>query len=376
MATWCIEAAKSLRLKSHRVTISVSPGLEYLVPNDIDFFTVDAFSGTGRNTGEKITDKIIQLVTWFWPKPGHLTAGKKIISRAAELNIPVDIVLWNQTNLLVANDGVKQWVAGWAYPVSLFGYLKKLSTPGSQHYLARVNQLIYWYRTDNSAYKNADGVLAVTEALSKKLRQKGINVLHAAPGCLNMYSGALPPHQGKPRLLIMALGLEEARKRIGWMIKRLSEISGDVPFELTLIGNAGDRFKNQAKAVIPGARFTGTLTRSEIMKELKNSDILLFGSIYDDWGFVQVEAMASGICVFAPAQLPSTEIIPLPAFLFKPKHPDDFQNKLRAILKNPSAIASAKNIFLNTYNKKFSGMVFAETLMKTALNTSLVAAEN
>lgn len=368
MATWCIEVSKSLKDQGHNVVMVVAPGLENMVPAGVDHFSINAFENVNRPFLKKVHDKLISWFGFLWPFPAPSLAGKAILEEAHRLQHTTEIVLWNQTNLLVPGHRLPQWVVGWAYPAALSGYLHKLKTKSDLPVLSRLRDLLYWYRTDNFAYQRASGVLSVTKALDVELQKKKINVIYAAPGCSTEYIRLPAPQNSQPHLVIVARWLDEARKNIPWLIEALAKIS-TANYRLSLIGDANETFKTEVRDKIPHGIFLGILPRNELMRELQKADMLLFGSALDDWGFVQVEAMANGLAVFAPAQLPSTEIIPDPRFLFKPGDAIDFKNKIEYLLENPDEIQKAKTIFHETYLQNFSSAVFARQLLLTTKNS-------
>ncbi|MFX4404791.1 glycosyltransferase, partial [Acinetobacter baumannii] len=73
---------------------------------------------------------------------------------------------------------------------------------------------------------------------------------------------------------------------------------------LTLIGSCSDEFKEWVLQNNFPAIFTGILPRDYAISALRNCDVLIFASISDDWGYVQVEAMSQGLAILSPQHSP------------------------------------------------------------------------
>jgi glycosyltransferase involved in cell wall biosynthesis len=70
--------------------------------------------------------------------------------------------------------------------------------------------------------------------------------------------------------------------------------------------------------------------------------------------------MSCGLAVMAPKASPFDEIIGNDDYLFDN---NDFIEKLQKIIINPVKLETDKQYFLEKYNDKFSGNVFAEKLI-------------
>jgi len=367
MATWCIEAATCLQAAGHNVTLAIAPGLESQVPAGINYFKVEAFRQPQAHLVKRLSNRIVHLLRFLWPSTRDSFAGKMIVHQALKLKDHFDHVLWNQTNLFAPGCTIPQWVVGWAYPITLNGYLKKLNTTYTTPFLSRVHNLLYWYRMDNRGYRKATGVLAVSSQLTHQLQSAGIRVAHCPPGIGSLCMQPSFSEEATISMLICATWLDDPRKQVIWLANALSSVETISENAVHFIGDASPAFIQQIQALLPHAQFHGLMTRDELMQQMQFADMLLFGSSLDDWGYVQIEAMAMGLTVFAPRQLPSIEIVPDAAYLYEPGNTQDFVERLKILLNSPQKIRQSRRDFFEIYCKRYNSHAFAENLLAAML---------
>lgn len=370
MCTWCIEASRALQLQGHHVLLTVSPYGAQFIPDDVPFVIVDDKRKLTSTFFQKIIRRVkkysvnIIIPDWF------NSMSETIVSDAGRKGFMADIIFWNQTNLLSQRIQIPQWVVGWAYPAGIAGYLNKLKIPGNGSNFNRILDLWYWYRIDNMAYRRAAGVLTVTKVLTEALAPKVKNVVYAAPSC-----GAKDIMQyqksGPITLCISALGLEDKRKNIAWMIESLAAHSDCKNCTIHLIGQVSETFKEKTKALLKNAVFHGYLPREKAMELLSASDVMLFGSLQDDWGYVQIEAMSSGLVVVAPDQIPCCEIIPDKNCLYPVGNKTEFANKVALLVNHTYATRKTGNEFYAYWLEHFSRKPFGAALQR-AIESSLL----
>jgi glycosyltransferase involved in cell wall biosynthesis len=171
--------------------------------------------------------------------------------------------------------------------------------------------------------------------------------------------------------MIAALGLEDKRKNVAWLLDCVAQIPAHLPYRLVLAGAASPAFEQSVRARLPQVSFTGLLSRAQLLHHMQQADIFLMGSVVEDWGYVQVEAMAMGMVVVAPAQVPCSEIVGDDSCLFKPGSNADCVQKLAALLAAGPALQGYKARFRQRYEQCFSAPVFGDALQQVvALNNS------
>jgi len=245
----------------------------------------------------------------------------------------------NQSTLVDRGVPCKQIVAAWSYPVSLPGYLRKtpLLVPekSAKAYLRTVLSSLGWWRKDWRAYRTADRVLPVTEALHSSLQRRSVPCDLAYPGtCVGAVADRA---DGGIRLLMAAVELGELRKRILWMLEAMKQLSPPPGTVLQLAGEPDDSVRRAAARIGFPAEFLGHLQRQELQQVMRQAHIFCFGSLLDDWGYVLVEAMANGLTPVAPAISPFDEILDGAGRCYSPHSQDDFVLALRSVVSGSLA---------------------------------------
>ena len=95
----------------------------------------------------------------------------------------------------------------------------------------------------------------------------------------------------KLRILIVADNLDDPTKGV-WKVKdSLIRFMNQPNSELTMIG----RFSSRLSSVIPGAKFAGPLDSGSVMKQMREHDVLLVPSLFENAGTVVAEAASQGL---------------------------------------------------------------------------------
>ena len=117
-------------------------------------------------------------------------------------------------------------------------------------------------------------------------------------------------------------------------IRALGEFKYLKDIEIHLIGSY-TYLKDLALELGLNAVFYGILPRDRVKKIMANCDLFVFCSSFDDWGYVQVEAMAMGMAVISPLISPCDEIIGNSELLFKQNNKNSFLQCIeKAVDKN------------------------------------------
>lgn len=362
IATWCVEAARAILLLGRQVTL-VTFRLD-LLPEDLHHVAMVTEPPKSRSLIKKVADRLDwwkQLI--FSPSfnPVHLQNAYRQLQNAG--NAP-DLILVAQTDFLWPAAPVPQWVVARSWPVSLGGYLAKMKELKSQPWLPRLHDLVFWHKMDHKAYRNATGVLAITQRLATALRQKGYRV-HTLYPCVAVAGQLQGISRAVPRIITAALNLADKRKNIALMMEVLGGLHvNQKPFELTLVGLVDAEIERNYRALVPHTRFTGRLTRGELLSEMADHDIFLFASLQENWGYVLTEAMAMGLAVITPDLYPFEEINPNPQLRFKQYDRNDLKEKIGRVIGNPNLLNDAKGKAFEKYKASFSPVEFCNKLFE------------
>jgi len=371
MATWCLECAAALHNKGYKVVLVVSSKValpeNYVVP----VFVFDEQQPQAKSIAGKIKNRLQQ----YWQLlPGTLLQHhflEQLDKVLQSNNIKADAYLLNQSNLYSKHIAIPQFVAAWAYKPFLKSHLQKVKqfSTGIVSFIAATKNAFYWHKADWFAYENATGVLSVSDKLTKDIRSVGIdNVFTVYPGTDLKDITATTTHNTALQLVMMALDVEEPRKKIKWAIEALKSLPYNA-FHLTLIGSYSEAFKHWATQNNFPVTFTGKLPRQQALQQMKQHDVLLFASSLDDWGYVQVEAMGNNVAVLSPNKSPFDEIIGREDYLYEEDNAADLRNKIQALI-DKKEMADDKKWFYHRYQHYFSGNAFANRII-TTLNDCL-----
>lgn len=93
------------------------------------------------------------------------------------------------------------------------------------------------------------------------------------------------------QVLIISANLDDSTKGVWDVADVLDKLVNDQRFSLTMIGRASIRLK----AKLSGARFLGQCSSSEVLEQIRHSDVLLVPSRFETAGMVIAEAASQGI---------------------------------------------------------------------------------
>ncbi len=356
MATWCLEAARAMALAGERVLLIVSGNIE--IDRSEDFEIIKFDMPPGNLSGLSFFRSILSAKSIGFVGRLH----EYLIERGYQ---PSCYYL-NQSDLQDSSVQVPQIVQAWAYPSNFITYLIKYLRQTLWTKLSVFRSLplhicgaIGYYRKDWRAYKEATHILATTEALAKELAGKGVNCSVAYPGC-KMESQVTTVVNESLKIVITSVDLDDKRKNVKWLLQALSGIS--VPIELTLVGKYSDELKSTAEALKFPTNFVGLLPRDQARAILENCDLFIFGSLFEDWGYVVIEAMSAGLVVAAPDKNPFDEILGDSGVLYKAGSKTDFRLKITGLV--PNDLNSQKNKSRLRAFEQFSLPVFGKKLLE------------
>jgi len=161
----------------------------------------------------------------------------------------------------------------------------------------------------------------------------GVNVTKFRPGSRGH----------RPELAILYVGHHELRKGIGCLLDAVARLSREgIPVRLTTVGGGHQLadLKRMARelGIADRVTFLGYLpdpTDEKLPELYSQSDVFVFPSLMEGFGFVIVEAMACGVPVVASDVSAIPEVIGDAGLLFEPGNPVALARVLRSLAEDP-----------------------------------------
>ncbi|MFN9367576.1 MAG: glycosyltransferase family 4 protein [Planctomycetia bacterium] len=351
MATWCIEAAEALAEQGERVCLVHSDALQVpKLSSGIELVPVDSKCVIPR---VKCRIKGLEFERMS-AKPGPFL--REACGRLDRFGIVPRAFLFNAPFFIDPAIPVPQCVVAWAYPASFVGYMRKLPTFHDK--LLSVNGIrtildnIGTYRRDWFGYRQAAAVMAVSGRLDAELRAGGVRSGIVHPGT-RLETPVSRSRRDPLQLVTMAVDLDTPRKRVPWMLEALRDFP--VNAELTLIGECSARTYELAAATGMPVHATGRLPRAEALDVLRSCDVFLFGSMIDDWGYVLLEAMSSGLDVVAADLSPFDEMVGPAGSLYSPFSSTSFRDTAIAVCKRDATPDGVRQEWLTRFSRPTFG---------------------
>jgi glycosyltransferase involved in cell wall biosynthesis len=167
------------------------------------------------------------------------------------------------------------------------------------------------------------------------------------PGASTEWPAVTPPRiPGRPYILYV--GNVKPHKNLGRLLEAFQRLAARIPHDLVIVGKregfaTPDRAVGQdAAALGDRVRFTGEVSDAALRDFYAGSDLLVFPSLYEGFGFSPLEAMAAGIPVAASHAASIPEVCGPAAFYFDPYSVDDMVNVIEHGLSDEPARAAMR----------------------------------
>lgn len=235
-----------------------------------------------------------------------------------------------------------------ALPTVLLGKLYKIPVMITEHHSAFPRRLLGKLDLLEAkiAFRLADKVLPVSAALQQGIEQNGIQAnFQVVPNVVDSALfqppiGHRPPTEQK-RLLCVATMPPTHVKGITYLLDALAQLRQQRnDWQLSIIGDGPARpayeQQSQALGLSEKVHFWGGKTKDEVAEQMRNADIFVLPSLWDNMPCVLIEAMASGLPIVAtktggiPEIVNSEEI----GLLATPGNADSLYATLNAMLDN------------------------------------------
>ena len=346
MASWCIETAFALHEAGFDVLLVHAPNVSLPANLPYQTFSFDLFVHSSNNQRPYIIRKVLSIKNLL----SSCGTGfvYEVSKHLKEYGFSVESFFLNQSNMSDHRVNVPQYICSWVYPLSFRTYVRNgfngLESGSVKSQLLTLLNSIGFYRKDSKSFRFASKVFALTEPMYRDLVKRGIDAILLSPCCGISRDGVVvndSPKIGPVKVIMSALNLSSRRKNLTWIMRNLNSVAR-IDLEITLVGNLGEEMYELVSNSPHKVEWKGLLSREELKSEYQKSDIFLFGSILDDWGYVLTEAMSSGLAVLAPNKHPFDFIVGDKRCLFRPDDSMDFISKLGVLLTYPILLQEIK----------------------------------
>jgi glycosyltransferase involved in cell wall biosynthesis len=208
-------------------------------------------------------------------------------------------------------------VAGWFYPHSARRRILETwrHTRGNlARRLVLASKSLSFYLGDEAGYRASDCVVACTETLAGQLRGQGLEAVACPPPVRALLEERAPAARDRLRLslLVCSGDLSHPRKNLRDAVEALRYlVTPGREVVLHAIGRMGEGLLEAARQLPAGARLelVGPLSPHEVHARMREADVLLLPSLFEEWGYVAVESLMSGTPVVAYPVYPFAEML-------------------------------------------------------------------
>lgn len=214
------------------------------------------------------------------------------------------------------------YVGAWFYPHDLSARVietwRHTGARGPRSAILAAKSVSHYFN-DAKGYRNADCVVAPTELLASQLRELGISAVACPPPTSvlpaleqDSREDCFKDDQQPVRLLVCAGDLGHPRKNIASAVNavRLLAQSGR-GLVLELIGRNGLALRRELDRLPKNVdvHLVGPLPSGDVRAHMHHADMLLLPSLFEEWGYVAVEAMLCGTPVVTYPVYPFAEML-------------------------------------------------------------------
>lgn len=241
-------------------------------------------------------------------------ATSRALARALRRE-PVDVVHAYSPGLAAALPrGVAALAQAWFHPPRLRARLRTLLplVASAPLYPAALMVQAQSHASDLLGYRRAGLVLANTPTAERALQARGFRAACVPPPIY--VPDTLP--EGEPvevlRVVFCSHPLNLRRKGLRHLLEALP-LTRTRPLEVTLVGGPSSELDSAiaaARSAGVEVRLLGRVAREEYLEQLeRRTDVLVFPSLYEEWGYALFEALSRGVPAIAFDLYPFFDIV-------------------------------------------------------------------
>jgi glycosyltransferase involved in cell wall biosynthesis len=174
---------------------------------------------------------------------------------------------------------------------------------------------IGYFLGDRAGYAVADVIFTPTRMLADQLCAQGLRASHCPPPVqVATSSRAARDGSSEIRLLAVSGDLSHPRKNLRHVLLaagHLARSDANRTIVCEMVGRNADALRSAASTLPPNVRveFPGPLERTVVHQRMRNADALVFPSLYEEWGYVAVEALLLGTPVVTYPVYPFADML-------------------------------------------------------------------
>lgn len=253
----------------------------------------------------------------------------------------------------------KVFVAAWFHPHSLSGRALGTWRNGgrrSPRTAVLVVKGLLHHANDARGFRAADTIVAPTRALTEQLRRAGFDAVHCVPPARVLGGPVAPssrPSGSAPRLLVCSGDLGHPRKNVALALQAVAILADQrQEVDLELVGGNAEALRGHLNRLPPRVRvrLSRRLPAADVHARMGRADALLFPSLFEEWGFVAVEAALQGTPVVTLPVYPFDEML-VPPIGFRAggataaEYADAIADALASTVERPAVAALAERRF-------------------------------
>ena len=186
----------------------------------------------------------------------------------------------------------------------------------------------------------ADRLIVHSLHTLRSLRAAGVDVSRAVvvpPAFMPAAPGhARTPKPGRP-LRVLYVGNVNLAKGFHVLAEAIRTLRADVT--LTAVGGV-QLERGYLRTIAPDVAFTGHVPQAEVARQMEQADVLVFPTLSDGFGLVQLEAMAQGLPVIATSACGDVVREGVDGFVVPPGDAEALVDRLRRLRRDPDLHAT------------------------------------
>ncbi|MCG6534444.1 MAG: glycosyltransferase, partial [Syntrophales bacterium LBB04] len=225
----------------------------------------------------------------------------------------------------------------------------------------------------NNLYR-ADAIIAVSDFTLERLLYhypfclgKAKRVYHGIRDGINQNKKLIPQrlHAGPYILTVGHMYPYKSQRNLLLAFNRLIK-RPDIPYNLVVVGGSyfSQAYYQDIRNIVEDKErvvFTGTVTYEQLSSYYAYSDLLVFPSLYEGFGFPLFEALSYGLPVAVSDIDVFNELLECPEATFNPNDPESIEATIYKILKNPEV----REAILRQGEKRLATLTWSNTAKET-----------